>query len=192
MKDLKGIKFLVLLLIVFVFLAGIYYTSFLKQQGSSSNKSPESTLNTADWKTYSSTKYGFSFKYPLNLFIRQDSRDEFIGLLKSPNENNSQKVVVGVRSNPQNIEIQELAEKNKPIPDDTQNVRYERTQINGYEALITRYELPCLGLCPNEKIYKYFSIGIQGKGFIVTFSGDESGPEAEALVNQIVATFSIF
>lgn len=96
--------------------------------------------------------------------------------------------MVTVISNPQNIELQEFSEKNKPIPDDHINIQREKTKVNGYTVLITRSELPCLGLCPNEKTYKSFSVAVQGNGFIVSFS-DEKGDEA--LINQILSTFTI-
>lgn len=188
MKKSKGIKSFVVFVVVLLFFAGIYYVSFLKQQGSPTGRSSESAISTSGWKTYSSTKYKFSFKYPPNLLIRMDSRDEFIGFLERPNENSSQRVVVFVVDNPQNMDIQEFAEKNRPIPDDHINVQREKTKVNGYNALITRSELPCLGLCPNEKTYKSFSVAVQGNGFIVSFS-DEKGDEA--LINQILSTFTI-
>ena len=59
MKSLKKTKFFVFLAIALLFFAGIYYLSFSNKQ-SSQIQSPE----TADWKIYTSSKYGFSVKYP--------------------------------------------------------------------------------------------------------------------------------
>lgn len=153
-----------------------------------------STSGTTNLKTYTSSKYRFSFAYPSNLTVRQDSNDDFIGFLEGPNENQSQKLVVFVTENPKNLNIREFLEKNKPIPDDRINLNYQETTINGYDALILRYENPCLGICEKAKTGKYFTKYIKGNGVIVSLAVETQNqagntPDDEKWLDQVLSTF---
>lgn len=148
----------------------------------------------ASWKTYKSNTYGFSFKYPENLYIRNDSRDDFIGFLLNQNENQSQKLVVQVINNPSNLSIQNYLENNKPISDDRINLDYTETEINNYEGLILRYEVPCLGICKDVRVGKYLTKYLKGDKFIVGFSVQATNQagntlEDEQWLDQILSTF---
>lgn len=153
-----------------------------------------SSADMSNWKTYTNTNYYFSFKYPNNLSVRNDSTSEFIGFLERKDENQSQKLVVTVNKNPNNLGIQELLEKNKPIPDDRINLRYQSTQITGYDGLLLRYENPCLGICENIETGKFFTKYIKGNSVIISFSVDTRNQagntlEDEKWLDQILSTF---
>jgi hypothetical protein len=190
----------VLLLLFVVLIAGLSFFAFQKYSTkpvSIQNPSTESTSpsnETASWKTYQSAKYGFEFKYPNNLSVRSDSTYESVGFLENPSENSTQKLIVSVSDNLQGISLKDYKEKNKPIPDDRLNVSYEGININSYDALKTQYELPCLGICAENKASRFVSVSIRGNKIIVSFSlqnnlNEGNGQEEERELNQILATF---
>jgi hypothetical protein len=161
---------------------------------SSPQPSPTTDPN-VNWKTYTNARYGFSFKYPENLSIRSDSRDDFIGFLEIPGVNNSQKLIVSVYPNPNNLNLQDFREDLRRMGSpSTENVTYQPTTINGYAGLTERYERACLGICEDFKSGKYFMYHIKDDRVIVSFSIQTDNPagnilEDEQWLDQILSTF---
>lgn len=148
---------------------------------------------TADWKTFEGD--GFSFRYPSDLYIRNDntSSDQYNQFLEKPNDINRIKFSVDVISNPQNLDLIVIANK-KPVPYDRIKDTYEKISINGYEAIINRSELPCLGDCKEDEVdEKGTNVLIKGNKKIITFyisTFNKGGPTAtENWLNQILSTF---
>lgn len=149
-----------------------------------------------DWKTYTNTKYNFSFQYPPNVTPRKDSTPEFMGFLEEPDKNQSQKLIVSAGTNPQNLDLEEFIQRNKPIPDHSANASksFEKKTINENEVLIVRSEQPCAGSCKNTPFEKNFGIYVKGKHVVVLFGVDnrtsisDTKPDEE-WINQILSTF---
>lgn len=148
------------------------------------------------YKIYTNTKYNFSFNYPSNLTPRKDATTEFIGFLEKPDENQSQKLVVMVTNNLQNLGIEQFVKKNRPIPYDWTDKSFENKTINGYEILVKRSERPCIGICQNTPLEKSFVTYVKGNKYIVSFSTDnknsisDTKPDEDWL-NPILYSFKI-
>lgn len=86
-----------ILLIVTVAIAGLFYFQIQKfskelskyqtQPSPLVSPEPSAEAETANWKTYSNTKYGYSFKYPPDWIIEPDKQapDEIINISKDLN-----------------------------------------------------------------------------------------------------------
>src|SRR3989344_4320216 len=128
MKNQKGFAhFFLILTLTLIAVVGIGYYAYkngqIKLTPSKEQVSPTPTSeSTANWKTYTNTKYAFSFKYPPNLYLRKDSTHDFAGFLTDPNKNSSQRLIVTVLSNPQNLNLEEFDTQNKPIPYDWEDL----------------------------------------------------------------------
>lgn len=140
---------------------------------------------TTNWKTYTNTERKFTFRYPGSLSLRSDSTDEFTGFLDKSNKNYHYQLVLIANENPQNFDLEVFAEKNKPVPDDRTNVSYGKTQINNYDALLERSELPCLGICEGIKTGKAYKVFIKGEKIVVSFLIDTNKPGGTTAVDEL-------
>ena len=200
--------FLITLIIVVLFTivyAGIYlYLNSQLNQITKSSPTPlpaETSVKeddpTANWKTYTNTKYNFSFKYPKDLSISPNSTNDFISFLATPNDNKSSTLRVSVRENPTNMDLQAFVEKNRPIPNDRVSYSYTKTTISGLEVLIETSELPCSGICKKGPVEeKGYAILIKVNKFVVyfavsTYSQSKSPTMDENSLTQILSTFKL-
>ena len=208
-KSSKGFAHLfVIIILALVTVAGIGYYAYKNGQvrltPQQAQPSPTPTTDQvanqvtngdlANWKTYRNTKYAFSFEYPPNLYLRKDSTHDFAGFLTDPNKNSSQRLIVTVLSNPQNLNLEEFDTQNKPIPYDWEDLSLENKRINSYEAIIKKFEQPCVGLCQNYKFERSFVVRIKGDGFVVSFTVDNridpsNTSQDEKWLDQILFTF---
>lgn len=191
--------FLLVVLIVLIgggsFMLGTKHSNSKNQQIVETKiTSPSPTVNPkANWKTFEGK--GFSFMYPGNLFIRDDSKTSsgLVQFLTDP-KSASSILNLSVSPNPKNLDLLILAKKT-PIPYDRTNDKYEKTTINTYEAVKTTSDLPCVGDCEKDEIEeKGYSVLIKGDKVIIsfdvsTFSKSGYPTATKEWLDQILSTF---
>ena len=68
-------KTVITILVIALVLVGVYFGFIKKDVQAPISNEPVSTNETADWKTYTNTEYGFEFKYPQEWLIRPMTND---------------------------------------------------------------------------------------------------------------------
>ncbi|PJA41012.1 hypothetical protein CO179_00850 [candidate division WWE3 bacterium CG_4_9_14_3_um_filter_39_7] len=93
-------KELILFGIVALVIAGYFLFPTIKDVVTNiPTPTPEDSIDTSDWKTYTNEEYGFSFKYPADLWSNEDLALS-TGLTKLPLENNSDTIEFIVHTEP--------------------------------------------------------------------------------------------
>lgn len=197
MKFQKGIASIILEIAVVAVLLGAFIYASPKFKNSpqptpNPAASPSPTDETANWETYTDQQNKFSFKYPLYLIPRSLGKVDRTELVSFA-QDNKEKLVLSVLPNLQNLDLQKFDEKIKL--QDTKR-EYNKTVINGYEALLLRTKWPCSEECDPYKIKnEQYHVDFKGTGFIVGFkinTSDESGGTSvsdEKWLDQILSTF---
>lgn len=103
-----------------------------------------STAQIADWTTYTNGKYGFSFKYPPNWFIRETPDQDILDFSKSELSQNDSE---GLKKTFVQLYISDLilGKENsgyKAAPQDYFNAYYGGTQANASSKWVTLNEKP--------------------------------------------------
>ncbi|MDO8570435.1 MAG: PsbP-related protein [Candidatus Daviesbacteria bacterium] len=123
--------------------------------------SPSATdsAETANWKTYTNSKYGFSFKYPQDYAIKEESERVFY--IKNK-ENNV--FALWIYDNPNNLSLKDYESKNTNEKTGFGPFVYypnaESVKFQNLDAYYTNEEITCLSKCGSyiwitkDKIYK--------------------------------------
>lgn len=173
---------------ILAFFAGMNYQKMIDQmkyqQTDLTTLKPTPTPNPiANWKTYSDTKNGFSFKYPNKGIIVEESSN-FVNIMFEPgnafNPGSGISFVVEVIDNPENLNLEESHEDYDNVPCDPKEWKCENVIINGLHAL-KAYGVPSAGK-------GYDAYYLQNGKSIYRLSWRSSYKE-EQLGDQILATF---
>jgi len=132
------------------------------------------TNETTNWKTYSSSKYGFDFKYPSDLVITSISTEGQIVLANS--EEGHWLLTIKVENNSGNLTLSEIVSKEIKKPDIFQDIT-----LDGKMA--KKYSIANFGDYGNAGI-----ILISGNN-IVRIYGDDSTSVSKEYFEALLSTF---
>lgn len=166
----KGFATPILILVALLILGGLSGAYFLGK--SSAPKTPvQSTVTpksqptqtadeTANWKTYTNTKYGFSFKYPQVFTVKLTSAEQE---MISIEDQNKQSFLLIIYNNPNSLSLKDYEKKNTGESGMGPNIYYKNAELikfQNFEAYYNKEEISCFSKCGSyvwvnkDKIYK--------------------------------------
>ena len=199
----KGHVLLVVLLIAVAIGGYLLYTNYSNNRSKvttsvvqqTTQPSPSPSDETANWKTYTNTKYGFSFKYPSNLVVAEQDTIQLTNEASMPQviPNKYINILIFVYSIDPQTSLRGWVEK------DTIRNKPDGTTGSTVIGTIDNYQSGDLqGFTYHggaEVDVKHVLFKKEGKIFDFTLDCYETGcsykdnPEAEAVFNQILSTF---
>lgn len=207
-KKSKGLVFLLIFFFILVLVLGSYYLyqKFLSQKSTVNPPIPaEPTIEatvptpttdpTADWKTYTNTKYKFSFKYPSEVFFQGKTDSDYIFLESDKNfvmplggwDSQPTDIEISIDQNSKNLTFSEKVNSIKKLLDNTSVSESEIAlsssigkQISGQGASETPLQ---------ESRWIFIILKIPNINKFVDISLIESGKFNINTFNQILSTF---
>ena len=144
-----------------------------------------SSADTANWKTYTNSKYGFTLKYPQNLSVKETSNIIIFNAVG--NKDNETVFALIVYENPNNLSLKDYETKNTGESGMGPSVYYSSSQLvtleNGTKVYYQKEEISCFSKCGSyiwinkDKIYKF--LGSVNSGI----------KDQKQIMDQILSTF---
>lgn len=194
--------FIILVLVLIVGAgAGVYYLWIQKNQVTIQKNNLISTSQlpvdeTANWLSYTSTKYNFSIKYPDSMEV-QESNSPSVNVVyvqtkgysaQTAQTSGAYKIEVYIKKPGQTVEEYMNIEPNTPEASFMKS--QQRIQINGLLALVRTYKSEAddknVGIRDNQKLYYIYS---NNTGYSFIGSGSIMPNVDHSILDKIVRTF---
>lgn len=179
----KGLAPILIVILIAALIGGylLYQNQNKPTPQSSPNPVTSNSAETANWKTYTNDRYGFSFKYPQDYTIKKLVEKVF--LIENKDKNSFE---LWVYENPNNLSLKDYESKNTGEKTGFGPFVYyptaEPVKFQNFEAYYTNEEIQCLSKCGSyiwitkDKIYKLTGSSI-------------NKPDQKQILDQILSTF---